>query len=86
MENAKKDSLEILLEDLQTDIGKVLDATDAHTKELKRLEPMHETLEQLKTDMDVVKTTLEQVSLVDMKQDISDLKKRVDELESRVVK
>ena len=79
----EKDSLEILMEDIQADVKKVLEATDTHTKQLERLEPMQETLDRVKADVDVVKTTIEQVSLLDLKQELSDLKQRVEELEAK---
>lgn len=79
----KKDSFEILLEDIQADVKKVLEATDTHTKQLERLEPMQATLDQVKVDVDAMKATLEQVSLVDLKLELSDLKRRVEGLEAK---
>ncbi len=38
MKESKKDNFEILLEDIQTDVKKVLEATDTHTQQLGRLE------------------------------------------------
>ena len=90
MEESKKGNFEILLEDIQTDVKKVLEATDTHTQQLGRMEgtveEVQETLAQVKSDVDAVKTTLEQVNLVDLKQEVSDLRKRVEEIESRIVK
>ena len=61
-----------------------MEAVDDHTKQLVRLEPMEETLEQVKADVDAMKTTLEQVSLVDVKQELADLKKRMAAVEAKV--
>ena len=47
-----------MLEDIQSDVKKVLEATHAHTKQLEQLEPMEETLEQIKVDVDAMKATL----------------------------
>ena len=75
-----KDHLVILLEDIQSDVKKVVETTDAHTRQLERLEPMEETLDQLKVDVDAMKTTL--VDLVGLRKEVNDLKRRVEQLEA----
>ena len=80
MEN-DKDHLAILLEDIQSDVKKVVETTDTHTRQLGRLEPIEETLGQLKVDVDAIKTTL--VDLVGLRKEVTDLKKRVEQLEAK---
>ena len=55
--------LGVAFEGIQSDVQHIVEAVDTHTRQLQRLAPIEETLDQLKTDMGVVKTTLEQVNL-----------------------
>ena len=58
---AKKinDHFDVVAEDLKGEIKQVAEGVTANAERLERLEPMEQTLEQVKVDVDVMKTTLE---------------------------
>ena len=74
----------VILESIDSKVQHIVEVVDTHTKQLERLEPMEEALEQVKTDVDAMKTTLEEVNLMDLKQQVADLQKRMAAVESKV--
>ena len=87
MEEPKKDNFEILLEDIQADVKKVLEATDTHTQQLGRLEGTVEEVQATLTKMDdrlaTVETILESVNMPALKQKVMTLERRLDVLEAK---
>ncbi len=67
-------------EDLKDEIQQVAEGVTVNTQQLERLEPMEETLDQVKVDVDAFKATL--VDLVGLRQAVADLQKRVEQLEA----
>ena len=70
-------------EALKGEIQQVAEGVTQNTQQLERLEPMEETLGQVKVDVDAIKSTLDQVNLVELRQEVNDMKKRLEELEAK---
>ena len=73
----------VLVEAVQSDVKHIAETVDIHTKQLERLEPMEETLEEVKADVDAMKITLEAVNLMDLKQQVANLQKRMTAVEAK---
>ena len=73
-----KRHFDIVAEALKGEVQQVAEGVTENTQQLERLEPMEETLAQVKVDVDAIKATLDQVNLVELRQEVNDMKKRLE--------
>ena len=74
----------VILESIDSNVKHIVEAVDAHTNQLKRLEGVPDKLDKMDARLDAMETILESVNLPALKQKVLTLEKRLDSLEAKV--